>query len=60
MTSARIAEAKKLYAAQDKTVQEIADIFGVSRPNIYRALESPPRKCRVRSFVCIGISAPSV
>jgi len=42
MTSARIAEAKKLYAAQDKTVQEIADIFGVSRPNIYRALESPP------------------
>ena len=38
MTAARIAEAKKLYAAQDKTVQEIADIFGVSRPTIYRAV----------------------
>jgi DNA invertase Pin-like site-specific DNA recombinase len=40
MTAARIAEAKRLYAAQDKTVQEIADIFGVSRPTIYRAIAS--------------------
>lgn len=39
MTAARIAEAKKLYAAQDKTVQEIADIFQVSRPTIYRAIQ---------------------
>jgi DNA invertase Pin-like site-specific DNA recombinase len=39
MTPARIAEAKKLYAARDKTVQEIADIFQVSRPTIYRAIE---------------------
>jgi DNA invertase Pin-like site-specific DNA recombinase len=39
MTPVRIAEARKLYAAQDKTVQEIADIFGVSRPTIYRAIE---------------------
>jgi DNA invertase Pin-like site-specific DNA recombinase len=38
MTPARIAEAKKLYAAQDKTVKEIADIFKVSRPTIYRAV----------------------
>lgn len=36
MTPARISEAKKLYEAQNKTVQEIADLFGVSRPTIYR------------------------
>jgi DNA invertase Pin-like site-specific DNA recombinase len=39
MTPARIAEAKKLYEAQEKTVQEIADLFGVSRPTIYRAIQ---------------------
>ena len=40
MTPARVAEVKKLYEAQDKTVQEIADLFGVSRPTIYRAVAS--------------------
>jgi DNA-binding transcriptional regulator LsrR (DeoR family) len=40
MTPSRIVEAKKLYAAQDKTVRELGNIFGVSRPTIYRALES--------------------
>lgn len=40
MTPTRIAEAKKLYEARDKTVQEIADLFGVSRPTIYRALDT--------------------
>jgi DNA invertase Pin-like site-specific DNA recombinase len=39
MTPVRIAEAKKLYAAQDRTVEEIANLFGVSRPTIYRAIE---------------------
>nr|WP_199176550.1 recombinase family protein [Subtercola sp. Z020] len=38
MTPARIAEAKKLYASGEHTVQQIADLFSVSRPTIYRAL----------------------
>lgn len=39
MTPDRIDEVKRLYAAQNKTVQQIAELFGVSRPTIYRALE---------------------
>ena len=40
MTPARIAEAKRRYATGDETVQQIADLFEVSRPTIYRALEN--------------------
>lgn len=40
MTTNRAAEAKRLYDAGDKTVKEIADLFGVSRPTVYRALEA--------------------
>ena len=40
MTSARIAESRWLYDAGEKSVQAIADLFGVSRPTIYRALEA--------------------
>lgn len=43
MTEARISEARRLYDEGNKTVQEIADLFSVSRPTIYRALESPTR-----------------
>lgn len=39
MTPARIAEARRLYSEAKTSVQEIADLFGVSRPTIYRALE---------------------
>lgn len=39
MTPARIAQAKELYEGRTKTVQDIADLFGVSRPTIYRALD---------------------
>jgi DNA invertase Pin-like site-specific DNA recombinase len=39
MTPARTAEAKRLYEAQEMTVQAIADLFGVSRPTIYRAIQ---------------------
>ncbi|AWR21320.1 recombinase family protein [Aurantimicrobium photophilum] len=38
MTPARAAEAERLYKEKNMTVQEIADIFGVSRPTIYRAV----------------------
>jgi DNA invertase Pin-like site-specific DNA recombinase len=41
MTEARIAEARRLYDEGNKTVQEIADLFAVSRPTIYRVLEAP-------------------
>jgi DNA invertase Pin-like site-specific DNA recombinase len=40
MTPARIAEARRIYDEGNKTVQEIADLFAVSRPTIYRALEA--------------------
>ena len=40
MTPARIAEARRLYSAGDKTVQQIADLFEVSRQTVYRCLDS--------------------
>ena len=40
MTPARITESRRLYDAGEKSVQEIAELFGVSRPTIYRALEA--------------------
>jgi DNA invertase Pin-like site-specific DNA recombinase len=35
----QIAEVSRLYAEQ-RPVQEIADLFGVSRPTVYRALST--------------------
>lgn len=40
MTPARVVEARRLYADGDTTVAAIAELFGVSRPTIYRALET--------------------
>lgn len=39
MTPERVKQARKLYDERSMTVQQIADLFGVSRPTIYRALE---------------------
>lgn len=39
MSNAKIATAKQMYA-EGKFVKEIAEVLGVSRPTIYRALES--------------------
>ena len=39
MSQAKIATAKKMYA-EGKFVKEIAEVLGVSRPTIYRALEN--------------------
>ncbi|WP_442855796.1 helix-turn-helix domain-containing protein [Frondihabitans sp. Leaf304] len=38
MTPERVAEARHLYEARSKTVTEIANLFGVSRPTVYRVL----------------------
>lgn len=40
MTPARVMEARRLYAEGNTTVTAIADLFGVSRPTIYRVLGS--------------------
>ncbi len=39
MTPHRITQARALYDAGELTVQEIADLLGVSRPTIYRHLD---------------------
>jgi DNA invertase Pin-like site-specific DNA recombinase len=41
LTPAKVADIRTRYEANE-TVQSIADYFGVSRPTIYRALESTP------------------
>ncbi|BCW82844.1 DNA invertase [Arthrobacter sp. NicSoilE8] len=40
MTATKISQARAMYDAGGHTVQEIADTFGVSRPTIYRHLQS--------------------
>jgi uncharacterized protein YjcR len=38
MSSAKVATAKQMYA-DSRPVKEIAEVLGVSRPTIYRALD---------------------
>jgi DNA invertase Pin-like site-specific DNA recombinase len=40
LTDKQKAQIITFYQAEQKTVQEIADLFNVSRPTIYRVLES--------------------
>ncbi|GGV40748.1 recombinase family protein [Paenarthrobacter nicotinovorans] len=40
MTATKISQARAMYDSMEHTVQEIADTFGVSRPTIYRHLQS--------------------
>ena len=40
MTATKVDEAKRLYGEGNLTVQEIAELLGVSRPTIYRAVGS--------------------
>lgn len=42
VTPAKLATARKLYDAREHTVAEIADIVGVARSTLYRALGTPP------------------
>lgn len=41
MTATKIAQARAMYDAGGRAVQEIADTFGVSRPTVYRHLARP-------------------
>ena len=43
MTPTRIRQARAMYDAGEHTVQEIADTFAVSRPTIYRHLDTTTR-----------------
>jgi DNA invertase Pin-like site-specific DNA recombinase len=40
LTAAQITVARQLYDARQHTVQQIADMFGVTKPTIYRHLEA--------------------
>lgn len=41
LTPGKLATAWQLYDAKEKTVAEIAEIIGVARSTLYRALGSP-------------------
>lgn len=41
LSSAQVAEARRMYDRQDMTVQQIADVLKVSRATVYRHLERP-------------------
>jgi DNA invertase Pin-like site-specific DNA recombinase len=42
LTAAQAREVHRMYASGDYTVTEIGELFSVSRPTIYRALQRPP------------------
>jgi DNA invertase Pin-like site-specific DNA recombinase len=42
LSESQVREIKKMYAAGEKTVAEIASLFSTSRPTVYRALEVTP------------------
>jgi Helix-turn-helix domain of resolvase len=46
MTETRVRQARAMYDAGQHTVQQIGDTFGVSRPTIYRHLDSAPPTSR--------------
>lgn len=43
LTPGKLATARKLYDAREHTVAEIAEIVGVARSTLYRALDTPAR-----------------
>jgi len=40
LTDAQAAEVRRLYAAKDKTVAEIGELFGITRESVYRYLKA--------------------
>jgi DNA invertase Pin-like site-specific DNA recombinase len=40
LTDAQRKQVKKLYEAKELTVREIAGLFGITPPTVYRAIES--------------------
>lgn len=41
LSPAAVRQAQAMYASREHTVQEIADVLGVSRPTVYRAINVP-------------------
>lgn len=41
MTPAKVRQARSMYNTREHTVQEIAEVLGVSRPTVYRHLDDP-------------------
>ena len=41
LTNAQAAEVRRLYAAREKTVAEIGELFGITRESVYRYLKQP-------------------
>jgi predicted DNA-binding protein YlxM (UPF0122 family) len=41
-------EIQKLYLARELSVQQISEMFNVSRPTVYRAIESIPEVIKKR------------
>jgi len=50
LSSKQIAEVSRLYA-EGRNVQEIADLFNISRPTVYRALETQEHKLPVENLL---------
>lgn len=42
LSDKQLAEIRRMNAAAERTVTELAHLFGVTRPTIYRALEPSP------------------
>lgn len=42
LSDKQLGEIRRMHAADERTVTELAHLFGVTRPTIYRALESAP------------------
>ncbi len=41
LTDAQAAEVRRLYAAREKTVAEIGELFGITRESVYRYVKQP-------------------
>jgi len=57
MTPTRVRQARAMYDAGEHTVQAIADTFGVSRPTIYRHLDTTRAPARSRITTPASASA---
>ena len=40
LSDAQAAEVRRLYAAKEKTVKEIGDLFGITRESVYRYVKA--------------------
>lgn len=47
LSADQVAAARQMYDAGGRTVAQLARLFGVSRPTIYRALDPSPDQCQL-------------